>query len=303
MSHFKKKVMDQAANEGPQGPDSAQPHHSPEDVANNSELSKRCHFGWRVRCRWLDPPSHISAVNGCPCNCHQRCTNFMYHVPAPSTIITVPVVTRSLDTMEIFLNVFTEFSDKQECIPVGFVQPACCPYLPACTALGVSAPGGGGWLLLEGCAPRGVYPSMQWGRPPLVNRILDASFWKYYLAPTSLRAVKICHCSKKDRTCHLLCKRPGCYHSASKTHVRASILKLTPNSFINFPEFTESSAPFRKDSNEIQTYSMHVVQCISDGDGDEHGDGTCKRIFNIAPSYFIIYNKITQERDHFVLRD
>ena len=36
--------MDQAANEGPQGPDSAQPHHSP-DVANDSELSKRCHFG------------------------------------------------------------------------------------------------------------------------------------------------------------------------------------------------------------------------------------------------------------------
>ena len=36
-----------------------------------------------------------------------------------------------------------------------------------------------------------VYPSMQWGRPPPVNRILDTRFWKYYLAPTSLWAVKM----------------------------------------------------------------------------------------------------------------
>ena len=37
----------------------------------------------------------------------------------------------------------------------------------------------------------GVYPSMQWGRPPALNRILDTRFWKYYLAPTSLQAVII----------------------------------------------------------------------------------------------------------------
>ena len=29
----------------------------------------------------------------------------------------------------------------------------------------------------------------------------------------------ICHYSKRARTCHLLCQRPGCYHSASKTYV------------------------------------------------------------------------------------
>ena len=27
-----------------------------------------------------------------------------------------------------------QLSQKQECIPVGCVPPACCPYLPACTA-------------------------------------------------------------------------------------------------------------------------------------------------------------------------
>ena len=34
------------------------------------------------------------------------------------------------------------------------------------------------------------------------------------------------HYSKSTRTCHLLCKRPGCYHSTSETHVRDRILKL-----------------------------------------------------------------------------
>ena len=37
----------------------------------------------------------------------------------------------------------------------------------------------------------------------------------------------ICHYSKKARTCHLLCLRPGCYHSTSKTHGRARISKLS----------------------------------------------------------------------------
>ena len=35
----------------------------------------------------------------------------------------------------------------------------------------------------------------------------------------------ICHYSKRVRTYHLLCQRPGCYHSASKTHVRDRIFK------------------------------------------------------------------------------
>ena len=36
----------------------------------------------------------------------------------------------------------------------------------------------------------------------------------------------ICHYSKRAQTCHLLCKRPGCYHSTRKTRVRGRI----PNS-------------------------------------------------------------------------
>ena len=33
---------------------------------------------------------------------------------------------------------------------------------------------------------------------------------------------------KRPRTCHLLCKRPRCYHSISKTCVRDRIFKLNP---------------------------------------------------------------------------
>ena len=33
---------------------------------------------------------------------------------------------------------------------------------------------------------------------------------------------------KKVRTCHLLCKRPGYYHIASKTHATDRIFKLSP---------------------------------------------------------------------------
>ena len=45
---------------------------------------------------------------------------------------------------------------KQECIPVGCVPPACCPYLPACTAPGVYLPEGG--CTCPGVyLPRGVY--------------------------------------------------------------------------------------------------------------------------------------------------
>ena len=40
---------------------------------------------------------------------------------------------------------------QQECIPLGCVPPACCPYLPACTAPG-------GCTCLRGCTcPGGVY--------------------------------------------------------------------------------------------------------------------------------------------------
>ena len=95
---------------------------------------------------------------------------------------------------------------KQDCIPVGCIPSARWPYLPACSALGV--PGavggclvqGGACLVLGGCLPgpgggvpawsRGGlpgpggrwYPSMYWGSPPPVDRILDTRFRKYYLA-------------------------------------------------------------------------------------------------------------------------
>ena len=62
---------------------------------------------------------------------------------------------------------------------------------------------------------------------------------------------------KKARTCHLLCKKPGCYHSTNKTQVTCSPFKLIPIHdlvIFRFPEFTEIiefneiSAPFRKNS-------------------------------------------------------
>ena len=98
------------------------------------------------------------------------------------------------------------FSNKlrQECIPVGYVPPACCLYLPACTVPGGCLPlvlggdclwsqGGGGaclwswggclWsqggslpLVPGGCLPLvlgGVHPSMHWGRHPPVDRMTD----------------------------------------------------------------------------------------------------------------------------------
>ena len=55
-------------------------------------------------------------------------------------------------------------------------------------------------------------------------------------------------------TSYLLCWRPACYHNASKTHVRDRNFKLNPIytsmtiSFPEFPEFSESYAPFRKNS-------------------------------------------------------
>ena len=43
-----------------------------------------------------------------------------------------------------------------------------------------------------------------------------------------IRDKNICHYNKRARTCHLLCKKPGCYHSTSKTHVRDRIFNMSP---------------------------------------------------------------------------
>ena len=56
-----------------------------------------------------------------------------------------------------------------------------------------------------GCGP-GDLQGMLGYHPPLVNRILDTRFWKYYLAPTSLRAVMIV-VSSHYYLCHWNCKR------------------------------------------------------------------------------------------------
>ena len=74
-------------------------------------------------------------------------------------------------------------------------------------------------------------PLKNWRHPekletPPVNRMTDACE-NITLAKTSFRPVKIC-VIKRARTSHLLCKRPRCYHSTSKTHVRDRVFYLSP---------------------------------------------------------------------------
>ena len=75
----------------------------------------------------------------------------------------------------------------QECIPVGCLPPVCWPY-PSIHC----ARGGGLSLVLGhvcpgGCLPRGVYPSMQWGRRP--SLWTDRHLWKHNLCKLFCRAV------------------------------------------------------------------------------------------------------------------
>ena len=54
----------------------------------------------------------------------------------------------------------TYLQNKQDCIPVGCIPPACWPYLPACTAQGGAWSKGGVWsggCLLGGCLVGGVW--------------------------------------------------------------------------------------------------------------------------------------------------
>ena len=61
---------------------------------------------------------------------------------------------------------------------------------------GVSAPGG---VCSRACLlPRGLSAQT----PPIMDRILDTHFWKYYLAPTSLRAVYIKGVQPNMNICH-----------------------------------------------------------------------------------------------------
>ena len=77
---------------------------------------------------------------------------------------------------------------------------------------------GGAWSggsAQGGCLLWGVYKHALRQTPRERN---DRQVQKYYLAGDNKRAL----------TCYLLCKRPGGYHSTSKTHVRNRIFKLSP---------------------------------------------------------------------------
>ena len=73
---------------------------------------------------------------------------------------------------------------------------------------------------------------------------------------------KFCDYSKRAQTCYLLCKRQGCYHSASKTHsVTYQILCQTLNS------------PNSLNSMKVLLHLGKTPLFRGDGDGDGDGDG------------------------------
>ena len=70
----------------------------------------------------------------------------------------------------------------------GVSAPGGCLLPGGVCSWGLSALGGGVVSALGGSAPRGVYPTMHWGRHPS-PLWTDRRLWKYYLGPTSLRPV------------------------------------------------------------------------------------------------------------------
>ena len=60
-----------------------------------------------------------------------------------------------------------------------------------------------------------------------VHSVID--HWSFFLNFfTEFNDKNSYHYSKMTQTCHLLCRRPGCYDSASNTHVRNRFFKLSP---------------------------------------------------------------------------
>ena len=57
---------------------------------------------------------------------------------------------------------------------------------------------------------------------------MNGGFAKYFTELAGFRDKNICHYSKRAQSCHFLCNRQGCYQSASKTHVRDRMFKLSP---------------------------------------------------------------------------
>ena len=118
---------------------------------------------------------------------------------------------------------------QQDCIPVGCIPPACWPYVPpytaqeACLLPGGEVPPWGGGLL------RGLSQHALRQTPPPCGQNSWHTLLKILPCPKlRLRAVKILLLTKIIRTCSILCKRPRCYHSASKTRVTDRIFKLSP---------------------------------------------------------------------------
>ena len=65
---------------------------------------------------------------------------------------------------------------------------------------------------------------------------------------------------KRTRTCHLLCKRPGCYHSTSKTHVRDRIFKLSP--IHAWVVYQIPWIPFRKTPIFTPTFLLNIGSVV-----------------------------------------
>ena len=98
------------------------------------------------------------------------------------------------------------------------------------------------------------WKTCKWVNTSLVLYFNQFSFPKcfHWIQPIQWQK-NIYHNSKRLQTCNLLCEKPGCYHSASKTHVRDRILKLIPmHTWLTYPWIRwihRSPVPFRENSN------------------------------------------------------
>ena len=75
---------------------------------------------------------------------------------------------------------------------------------------------------------------------------------------------KNCHYSKRALTCNILWKRPGCYHSTSKTHETGSLSPIHTSviyqiQWIRWIQWM--SVPFRENSIVINTAETQWCRC------------------------------------------
>ena len=95
--------------------------------------------------------------------------------------------------------------------------------------------------------------ALEWVVHPEIDSTMDFSL-NGFIEFTEFGDKNICHCNKRARTCNLLCKRPGCYHSTSETHVRGRIFKLSPinaSVIYQFHRIQWIPVPFRENSNDV----------------------------------------------------